>query len=44
MCNRCGLKGEKRMDYKKAIAELLDRINDEALLELIYRVCQRFCR
>ncbi len=32
------------MDYKKAIADLLEQINDEALLELIYRLCRRFCR
>ena len=42
--SQCGMKGRGHMDYKKAIAKLLDRITDESLLELIYRFCRRVCR
>lgn len=29
------------MEYKKLIVELLDRIDDNELLELIYRFCKK---
>ena len=35
------VKGVKQMEYRTLIIEMLNRISNEAVLELIYRFCRR---